>query len=102
MKFFQNSSLRTKLIIAALIPVIALLYYLQLNMRQELNNKKEAREVLVDVSEIQQISRVVHEVQKERALSITFASSQGTKGRDQITEQREATDLALTALEKVL
>src|SRR3954454_1410311 len=102
MTFLKNLSLRTKLLIASLIPVIALLYYLQLNVRQELKNKKAAQDIIADVSLIHDISRLTHEFQKERALTLTFLSTNGTQGRDQIASQRQATDDAISALKKVL
>src|SRR5438128_716125 len=102
MNFLQNMSLRSKLLIASLIPVITLLYYLQLNVRQELKNKKAAQDIIADVSVIHEISKVTHEFQKERALTLTFLSTNGNQGRDQVASQRYATDEAVSALKKVL
>src|SRR4051794_34510192 len=102
MKFLQNISLPTKLLLVSLIPVIALLYYLQLNVRQELKNKKAAQDIISDVALIREISKVNHEFQKERALTLTFLSTKGTRGRDQLVGQRQASDDAISALKKVL
>lgn len=102
MNFLQNLSIRNKLIIASLIPLIALIYYLQINIRQELNNKESAQQVITDVSVIQEISKVVHEFQKERALSLSFVSSEGTKEKEALLSQRENTDKTIAGLRKVL
>jgi methyl-accepting chemotaxis protein len=102
MKFLRNVSIRNKLIIAALIPLFGLLYYLQITIRNDLKSKRAAKQVLVNVSEVQEISKVVHELQKERALTLTFLFSNGNKAREQLTEQREVTDHAFSQLGKVL
>jgi len=102
MNFFQNLSIRSKLIIASLIPLIALLYYLQINIRHELKNKESAQQVIADVSEIQEISKVLHEFQKERAITFAFLASKGSKGKEEMSGQRESTDKAILGLEKVL
>lgn len=102
MNFFQNLSIRSKLIIASLIPLIALLYYLQINIRHELKNKESAQQVIADVSEIQEISKVIHEFQKERAITFAFLASKGSQGKEEMLTQRESTDKAIFGLEKVL
>ena len=102
MNFFQNLSIRSKLILATMIPLIGLLYYLQINIRQELSNKESAQQVIADVSEIQEISTVIHEFQKERALTLVFLSGKGSKGKEVMTGQRESTDKAIFTLKKVL
>src|SRR5687768_14330815 len=101
MKLFQNLSLRSKLIIATLIPLLALFYYLQINIRGELANRRSAKQAIVDVALVREISKVIHEFQKERALTSTFLSTNGAKGRDQLAEQRESTDYTIAALQKV-
>jgi tetratricopeptide (TPR) repeat protein len=102
MKFLQDLSIRTKLILLSLIPLIGLLYYLQINIRQELKNRKTAQEVILDVEEIQEISKVIHEFQKERALTLTFLSGNNAQIKAEVLRQWEVTDKAIFALEKVL
>ena len=102
MNILRNISIRNKLILISLIPILALLYYLQINIRQELSNKKSAQQVIGDVLEIQEISKVIHEFQKERALTLNFLASNGTTGKEQLSGQREATDKAISSLENIL
>lgn len=102
MKFLQNLSIRNKLIISALIPLIALLYYLQLNISQELNNKNAAREVFDDVTTIEKLSKVIHEFQRERAFTLSFLTSNGAMGKESLFNQRELTDKAISELAKTL
>ena len=102
MNILRNISIRNKLILISLIPILALLYYLQVNIRQELSNKRSAQQVIGDVLEIQEISKVIHEFQKERALTLNFFASNGTTGNEQLSGQREATDKAISSLENIL
>lgn len=102
MTYLQNLSLRTKLIIATAIPLLALLYYLQNNIVQEITKKQVSQQVIADVWEIREISKLIHEIQRERALSLTFMASNGTQEKAPLTVQREATDQAIASLEKIL
>lgn len=102
MNVLKNLSIRSKLILTSLVPLIGLLYYLQLNLRQELANKASAQQVIADVSAIQAMSKVIHEIQKERALALAFFSAQGATGREEMISQREFSDKAIFELERVL
>ncbi|MFZ6011760.1 MAG: ATP-binding protein, partial [Bacteroidota bacterium] len=102
MEFFQNLSIRNKLVLISLIPVLGLLFYLQSNVRLELNNKDAAEQVLLDVAEIEQLTILLHELQKERALSVVFVTSSGTRSNEILLGQREFTDKAIFELRKVL
>ncbi len=102
MNSLKNISIRNKLIIASLIPLLALLYYLQLNIRQELKNKESAQQVIENTEIVANISAVLHEIQKERALSGTYVLSGGVKEKEKLPDQREATDKAIFGLRKIL
>ena len=102
MNFFQNLSIRTKLILLSLVPVIGLLYYLQIAIRADLTNRDIAQQVILDVRAIDQLSKVVHEFQKERALTLSFLSGATSEIKSAIIGQRESTDNAIFSLEKVL
>lgn len=102
MRFLQALSIRNKLILLSLIPVIGLIYYLQINIRQELIYRDTAQGVILDVAEIQEISKVIHEFQKERALTLILLSEPGKETRTELLHQREATDQAVFSLERTL
>ena len=102
MNFVSNLSVRNKLILSSAIPLAGLLYYLQINIRQELANKNTAQQVIQDVLAVEELSKVVHEFQKERALSLTFLAGADADMKREILEQRESTDKAVFSLEKVL
>ncbi|HYF67594.1 MAG TPA: response regulator [Ohtaekwangia sp.] len=101
MNFLQSLSIRTKLILASLIPLLGLLYYLQINLKNELSNKATAERVISDVNYISEISKVLHELQNERALVLAYASSNGTAGEGQLNAQWISTDKAIMAFEKI-
>ena len=102
MNFLQNLSISSKLIIASFIPLIALLYYLQINIRHELSNKETAQQVIDNAVVIEQISGVLHEIQKERALAGIYLNTNGVKEKDNLSDQRDATGKAILALRKIL
>ena len=49
MNFLSTLSIKSKLIIAALIPLAALFYYLQINITGEQNDKQNAKQAIADV-----------------------------------------------------
>lgn len=102
MKLLQNLSIKSKLIIIALIPLIALLYYLILNINEDIKIRSIAKEVVIDVQEVEKISNVVHEIQKERTLSIVNYFQDNEKNRQALSVQRELTDKAINDLQRFL
>jgi CheY-like chemotaxis protein/HAMP domain-containing protein len=102
MNLLRNFSIRTKLILISLFPVLGLLFYLQENVRSELKNKNAAEQVLLDVAEIEKLTSVIHELQKERGLMVSYVSSKGRESKDGLISQRENTDKAVFALNHVL
>lgn len=102
MSFLHSLSIKNKLILASLIPLMAVFYYLQIDMRSELKTKKTAAEAIKDVTKVDQLSKVLHELQKERALTLSYISSRGAQDKSQLFDQREMTDRAVFAMEKTL
>lgn len=103
MNFFKNLSVRNKLILLSAIPLAGLLYYLQINIRLELANKNTAQQVIHDVLAIEEMSKVVHEFQRERALTLSYLASSGkAEMKGEVQDQRENTDKAVFSLEQVL
>src|SRR3989338_3227991 len=98
MKVFDNLSIRSKLILATVIPLIALIYYLQINIRQELRNKEAAVQVKLDLAQIERVRDLIHELQIERAMIVSYTTFNGTRGREEMLSQREATNQAATEL----
>jgi CheY-like chemotaxis protein/signal transduction histidine kinase/HAMP domain-containing protein len=101
MKFFTNLSLRSKLILASLIPVAGLVYYLQTMLKQDFARKDSAEVVIDDVTRIREMSLVLHEIQKERAFTLGFMNSNDPQLMRSLTEQHQATDASISRLAKV-
>lgn len=98
----KNSSIRTKLLLISLLPLLALLYFIG----QDVLQKQQARKaILVSSEQLEQaerISELVHEFQQEREYSITYFLSKGNEGRSELFAQRDVTDRAVSALKKTL
>lgn len=54
------------------------------------------------MQEIREISKVIHEFQKERALTLSFLVGNVTKEKESLSDQWELTDKAISSLEKNL
>jgi CheY-like chemotaxis protein/HAMP domain-containing protein len=87
--------------LATLVPLLALLYYVQLNITREQQKQKTARKVLSDVVVIQEISKLIHEIQRERALTLAYLQTTDMD-RKELNNQREFTDKAIATLNRVL
>jgi methyl-accepting chemotaxis protein len=97
-----TSSLRSKLILMAAIPALALLYFAGSGVLERLSLSKEMvkLESLVEVSV--KIGALVHEMQKERGMSASFISSNGGKFVAELPVQRALTDKAVETLQTTL
>jgi len=88
----KNLTIRAKLFILSLIPILVLGYMTVqeglagYEKKQKLENTTE----LVELSK--KISHMIHETQKERGMSAGFISSDGKKFKDMLPKQREKTD----------
>lgn len=102
MKFINRLSIRAKLVVLCIIPLLGLAYALQIDIRRELNNKQTATQVLEGTSQIAEISKVIHEFQVERALSLTLLVAPSPSLRQEIITQREQTDKVIASLGKLL
>jgi methyl-accepting chemotaxis protein len=97
-----TSSLKSKLILMAAIPALALLYFAGSGVleRQATSKEMVKLEALVDVSV--EIGALVHEMQKERGMSASFIASKGEKFAAELPAQREKTDQAFATLQTTL
>ena len=97
-----TSSLRSKLILMAAIPALALLYFAGSGVLERQSTSKEMAklESLVDVSV--KIGALVHEMQKERGMSASFIGSNGVKFAAELPAQRAKTDKAVETFQTTL
>lgn len=102
MSFIRNMSIRSKLILITLVPVLGLLYYLKEDIQGDLRIRKAAKQLILDVSDIEKLSLVVHELQKERSLSVSYLSSGGDRLGESLLIQRDLTNKAISDLRSIL
>jgi hypothetical protein len=62
-----------------MIPMLALIYFLQGVVRAEWDRKQVTTQVYRNFQEVEKISNLIHELQKERALTIAFLRN-GARG----------------------
>ncbi len=101
MKLLRNLSIRNKLILISAIPLLALIYLLQGIVRTELYRKQVTTEVYRTFQEVEKTSDLIHEIQKERGLTVTFLRSQSREDRDKMISQRESTNRAVTDVQNI-
>ncbi len=88
----KNFSIKTKLMLLSIVPLLALVYFTSHQMIHSLEykNKLEQTQNLVTFSK--KISLLIHETQKERGVSAGYVGSHGQKFKDLLPAQREETD----------
>ncbi len=100
--FLNNLPLKYKLIGIIAPTLIALLYYSAISIMErsaalnEMTHFSKLRDLAFNISE------TVHELQKERGLSVGFLASQGGDLRPELEAQRVATDKKFEALRKAM
>jgi methyl-accepting chemotaxis protein len=91
-KKMKTLSIKTKLLLLSLVPLIALIYFTTQQTIQNIHfkNELEHTQKLVDLSK--KISLLIHETQKERGMSAGYIGSHGVRFRDMLPKQRGATN----------
>ncbi|GIU06198.1 hypothetical protein TUM4641_16940 [Shewanella morhuae] len=94
-QWIGNLSLKQKLLMVVLPPLLACFLYGALFLAQKYEYRQDLKQV-VQLSELAVTnSNLVHEIQKERGMSAGFISSGGKTFADQIPNQRKMTDTQL-------
>ena len=88
----KNLSIKTKLMLLSIVPLLALIYFTSQQTIHSLKykNKLEQTKNLVIFSK--KISLLIHETQKERGMSAGYVGSHGQKFKDLLPNQRENTN----------
>ncbi|OQX73252.1 MAG: chemotaxis protein [Campylobacteraceae bacterium 4484_4] len=95
-------TIKGKMILLIVLPILALLYFTgsELAKHFEFTQKVERVKELVHLSE--SLSRLVHETQKERGASAGFTGSKGRKFVTKLPEQRKLTDIRIREYKETL
>ena len=102
MKYISNIKIRNKLILMLTFPIAALLYFsvTEIWQKSSMVNEMKAINSLTTLSI--KMSALVHELQRERGITIMFLDGKGTKLSSELSEQRMETNRKITELQGVL
>ena len=92
MKFLSKLSVRAKLAIMLVAPVIGILYFAGNTIQNKSDLEEDAILLQKTSNLVVHMGNLVHEQQKERGATAVFLGSKGTKFRSELSEQRNNTD----------
>jgi len=96
----RNWRLRTKLIVVLLIPALSVLALAGLHVWQDLDHAEELAELSAHGRVDSAVNEVVHQLQRERDLSVRFVASGRTGDLSELRDQRNKVDAAIGAASK--
>jgi len=102
MKFIRNLSIRNKLFLISLIPLIALLYFLSADIWDKISRRNNMEKVHADVLEIEKTGNIVHAIQSERSYSVSYMATGGAEDKNELFAARMQTDRTISDLELLL
>lgn len=88
----KNLTIRTKLLLLLLLPVLGLLYFSGHEMWSNYSTLRAMRKTEHLIGLSVRTGALVHELQKERGLSSGFINAKGEKFREELSGQRKKTD----------
>ncbi len=95
-------NIRKKVTLALIFPVIALLFYSFSSSYRYYNVYSGMKQVKTMVHVSATVSRLVHEIQKERGMTSGFIASGGTKFANELPAQRQEVDREAETLKKFI
>jgi len=102
MNFIKNLKIRDKLLLLLVVLLIPLLFFLITAIFNEIREKDQLLTVYETLEESEILSGVLHQIQKERALSQAFIASKGTDFSNEMEVQRQNTDVAVNRLRQFI
>ncbi|MEM7171964.1 MAG: nitrate- and nitrite sensing domain-containing protein, partial [Pseudomonadota bacterium] len=100
--WFNNISIATRTMIGIFVPVLGLLLFSGVAMKEKYDAAQEIGKIHEMANLAPTLSAVVHEMQKERGRSAGFIGSGGRTFADILPEQREKTDQAIAGLQAAI
>lgn len=101
MEFLKNLSIRTKLFLISVIPSLGLIYLLQDSISESLDRKEVTTRVYQECEEVERISGLIHQFQRERGLSLNFLASHLEEDKDKIIEQEDITNESVASVRDI-
>ena len=102
MNLLANLSIKMKLLLLALLPLLGLLYFAFSSVQEKWDIAKEMGEIETLSSFAVKASALVHETQKERGATAGFLGSKGTSFVSELPAQRNDTDSKAAELRNFL
>jgi hypothetical protein len=91
-----------RLILAIVIPVSIIVIILFSQLISKMNTRSEMRQLDEAVQNVAKIGNLIHNLQRERGLSVAFVSSSGAQMRAELQAQRKLTDTNLAEAKSAL
>jgi methyl-accepting chemotaxis protein/uncharacterized membrane protein len=98
MKFYLNASIGKKLVMTFIMPIFGLLVFSFLFVSALITQKNSADLACNNAKSIKNLGSVVHELQKERGLSVGFIN--GGVTQDKLSEQQKISDKSIASLKE--
>ncbi|WP_143959888.1 response regulator [Litoribacter populi] len=95
MNFIKNLSIKTKLMLIALIPILALFYFLVIHLQTQFESRANIYQVQEDVLRTQKMSNLIHELQNERLYSLEYILGEKNIQGPQLAREQRKTDATL-------
>lgn len=103
MSLLANLSIKMKLFVLALLPLLGLLYFASTSIQDKLHVAEEMEEIETLSRFAVAVSALVHETQKERGNTAGYLGSKGEAGfANQLAAQRNSTDVRIAELRSFL
>lgn len=97
----KNLSIKTKLLVISFIPLLALMYFLFTSVNDALERKSTMLEVYDEFSEIDHMSRLLHQIQIERGLVLTYEITKSPADEKLMRDHMKATDQEIAETQKI-
>ncbi|MGW4399284.1 nitrate- and nitrite sensing domain-containing protein [Amycolatopsis nivea] len=98
----RNWRLRTKLFVVLLIPALAVVVLVGLRVNSDLRDARQLAEFAARCRIDSTVAEVVHQLQRERDVTVRFVASDRKGATDVLVGQRTRVDLAIGAFERSL
>ena len=99
---YKNMSVKTKMIILAVVPIIGLLFFSSVPIESNYKENKNMKNIKTVVSFTTNVSALVHTLQNERSVSSGFLASKGTKLSNELKAQRKKVNYELNSFKTLV
>ena len=98
----KNLSIRSKLLLISVIPLFVLAYFVTDSLVSYLDRRENSIKVSQEFEQVEKISEVVHQLQIERGMTFGYAVTKRQEFYQQLSQQRNFTDKAISDLKEFL